>query len=97
MFAQLYTMSLDLDPKENVTANQLCCGNLKVPQATKLSQMRTVSLDRVDFTLVSYRCIDPKECAFESRLGLEISGFSIWHSGARRQGFSPGTLVSSPQ
>ena len=30
-------------------------------------------------------------------LGLESSGFSMWHfSEARRQGFSPGTQVSSP-
>ena len=39
------------------------------------------------------------ECGFESQLGLEFSGFGLWHiSEARRQGFSLGTatLVSSP-
>ena len=37
------------------------------------------------------------ECGFESLLGLEFLG--LWHvafSEARRQGFSPGTPVSSP-
>ena len=34
---------------------------------------------------------------FESRLGLEFSGFSVWlFSEARRQGFSSDTPVSSP-
>ena len=37
------------------------------------------------------------ECGFKSRLEYESLGFSMWHfSEVRRQGFSPGTPVSSP-
>ena len=46
---------------------------------------------------VCFKSLPPVlECGFESRLGLELSGFSVWHFlKLVDRGFSPGTSFSS--